>query len=112
MSISLGLSMSGGEMNRVRASRTMDTQRAMRKTALKKAPRISARTHLLLISLRDPEDKGTTQTYTKGELVGGGLLRGRHSPQANSKRDNIIELRGRQKRGQFVDTAACGQLTI
>lgn len=45
MSMSLGLSISGGSMNRVRASRTMDTQRAMRKTALKKAPRISARTH-------------------------------------------------------------------
>lgn len=45
MRISLGLLISGGSMNRVRASRKIDTHNAMRKTALKKAPRISARSH-------------------------------------------------------------------
>ena len=42
MRISIGLLIVGGSMRRVIASRTMERQRAMRKTALKKAPRISA----------------------------------------------------------------------
>jgi hypothetical protein len=43
--MSWGFVISGGSMNLVRASRMIETQRAIRKTALKKAPRISARCH-------------------------------------------------------------------
>lgn len=45
MRISCAFSMVGGSMSRVMASRMMDTQSAIRKTALKNAPRISARCH-------------------------------------------------------------------
>jgi len=37
-------------MNRVKASRMIETLRAIRKTALKKAPKISARTHWRMVS--------------------------------------------------------------
>jgi hypothetical protein len=50
ISMSLGLLISGGSMNRVKASRIIETLRAIRKTALKKAPRISARTHWRMVS--------------------------------------------------------------
>jgi hypothetical protein len=43
--ISCGLLITGGSIRRVMASRTMERQSAMRNTALKKAPRISARSH-------------------------------------------------------------------
>jgi len=43
--MSLELLISGGSRRRVIASRMMERQRAMRKTALKKAPRISALSH-------------------------------------------------------------------
>lgn len=40
-----GLLISGGEMNRPKASRAIDTQRARRKTPLISAPKISALCH-------------------------------------------------------------------
>jgi hypothetical protein len=52
MRISLGFVITGGSMRRVIASRTIERQRAIRKTALKKAPRISARSHYRMVSKR------------------------------------------------------------
>jgi hypothetical protein len=43
--MSMGFDISGGSIKRVIASRTIDKHRAIRKTALKKAPRISALSH-------------------------------------------------------------------
>lgn len=75
----------------------MDTQSAIKKTALKKAPRISARTHC-----RQGVSAARThvwsawnmcvETYAKGKFVGCGLLRRYHCPQTDGQRDNIVQL--------------------
>ena len=53
MTMTLGLLISGGEMNRPKASSAIETHRATRKTPLMSAPRISARCHPYELALDD-----------------------------------------------------------
>ena len=75
ITITFGFEISGGEMNRPKASSAMETQRATRKTPLISAPRISARCHPYEFSAEDGERaslivyRATTRERTSLGLV-------------------------------------------
>jgi len=78
-------------MNRVMASRTIERHKAIKKTALKKAPRISALNHYRKVS-RCPSTWHAEKTYTKRIFVGARLLRSLDSPESDEQRDDIVQL--------------------
>lgn len=73
MRISFGLKTSGGSRNLVIASRIIERHSAIRKTALKKAPRISALNHYVL-SAKINCGSSRYMTYAKGVFIVARLL--------------------------------------
>ena len=82
MRISFGLKTSGGSRNLVIASRMIDRHKAIRKTALKKAPRISALSHYVW-SVKFNCGRNRYATYTEGVLVVARLLCSLDCPETN-----------------------------
>lgn len=80
-------------MNLVRASRIIETQRAIRNTALKKAPRISARCHWRGGLVSRDFDPAQRCTHTICVLDRGCLLRDGDSPEPNGQGDDVVQLR-------------------
>jgi len=77
----MGFDISGGSIKRVIASRTIDKQRAIRKTALKKAPRISALSHCSKV--RIALAISCYLAHPKGIFVGARSLCSLNSPKSN-----------------------------
>jgi len=106
---------SGGSRNRWRASRIIETHSAIRKTALKKAPRISARSHWgKSVQSYKRVRKLVTQvvpTYAISVLVRCGLSGNPNSPKTNAKRNDVVQhVEGVGHEGEGVDEEAGNEL--
>lgn len=99
-------------MNRVSASRTIETHNAMRKTALKKAPRISARSHCRNVRccLEIARARGN-YTYAIGVFVSGCFACDLDSPEPDEKGYDIVQhMEGVGHERQGMDKESSGEL--